>query len=108
MKLLRERTHEEGMTFHAGIQPRNYYEDGVQQIRVIKSRDALSNSLTSGRNNMICELCCGTADISGPFADNHTVYAFDWFKMAGHEIVEQERFVIGGTYDIALARSRRV
>ena len=80
MKLLRERTHEEGMTFHAGIQPRNYYEDGVQQIRIIKSRDAVANSLTAGRDNAICELCCGTADISGPFSDNHTVFAFDCIR----------------------------
>jgi 2-polyprenyl-3-methyl-5-hydroxy-6-metoxy-1,4-benzoquinol methylase len=78
VKPLQTRTAAEGYTYHQTVGPRIYIEDGIQRERILMAREMIKDVLPdTGR---LIELGCGTADISGPFAqmvDKYEVYGFD-------------------------------
>ena len=78
------RTREEGIEHHRANPVRVYDDGGIQQIRIDKSRAMLARAVEEGskskvgnRKLKILELGCGTADISGPIAEQHEVIGVD-------------------------------
>ena len=56
---------------------RLYSEDGVQQRRIIRARGLVTLCVDQSKGLRIVELGCGTLDISGPFAKEHSVIGID-------------------------------
>lgn len=76
MKSLQTRTVQQGIDHHRADASRVYTEDQYHAPRIAKSvelaREILGTSL-----KVVVELACGTADICGQLADEHSVYGYD-------------------------------
>ncbi len=77
MKALRQRSPEEGVSFHQKLEPRVYAGDEVQRNRIERSRDFLTACLDGRKGLRIIELGCGTMDISGPFSEDNDVWGVE-------------------------------
>lgn len=71
MFALKPRTSEQGVDFHRTTPARIYEKDGCHGDRITKAREAveLALKLADSPDPWICELGCGTGDISGHFTD---------------------------------------
>ena len=88
-----DRPQSECVTHHQGIPVRVYTGD-VQDERIRASKDTVAIALSEiGRRAHIIELCCGTADICGPFAEQHKVLGIDCNVGAIEKA--RERFIEG-------------
>lgn len=74
-------TQEESIARHRAIPVRVYQQDPTQRPRIERTRMMLERAVARGPRRIV-ELACGTADISGPFADQHGVMGVDCHEAA--------------------------
>jgi hypothetical protein len=94
-----ERTPEQGIAHHQGNEVRVYENDRIQKPRIRISRKMLDLCLQECEPPAdVWEMGCGTADISGPFADKHSVIGVECFADAATKARErfpEGQFVVG-------------
>jgi len=88
--LLKERAADAGVEHHRKLEVRVYEGDWAQRPRIAKARALVGRAVAEvGREVHILELCCGTADISGPFAATCSVRGFDCNRAALEEAMRR-------------------
>lgn len=83
MRAIQHRSPEDGIRHHVAIFPPRVYEtDRAHAPRIAKTRGYLELAIGGRTGLTIVELGCGTLDVSGPSAEQHTVYGFDCNELA--------------------------